>query len=66
MSRYKRKAEARTETPQASPAPVKRVKLRLLQNAFVRGEFTKAGAVVSFDADEATTRLKATQLWIYA
>ena len=66
MSRYKRKAEATTETHEASPAPVKTVKLRLLQNAYVRGNFTKAGAVVSFDSAEAARRLKATSLWIYA
>ncbi len=45
---------------QADPATVK---LRLLQNAYVHGKLTKGGTVVEFTPEEATKRLKATQLW---
>ena len=64
MSRAKRTAEAEPEAPtEVSKAPVKTVKLRLLQNAYVRGELTKARTVVEFDENEAKRRLKATPLW---
>jgi len=48
------------------PASDDYLNLRLLQNAFVRGEFTPAGTVMQFPKVEARRRLSRTRYWVLA
>lgn len=51
--------------PKRSPLAVKEgmMNLKLRQNAFVGGDFTPEGTIVSFTEQEAKRRLSTTQLW---
>lgn len=42
------------------------VSLKLVQNAFVNGQFAPAGTEFTFSKEEADRRLSRTQLWVYS
>ncbi len=67
MSRRKRTPEETGEPTQtaeaATPDASDTVTLRLKQNDYVRGKFTKAGKEFPFSKVEADRRMRKTQLW---